>query len=153
MSTCAGVQQSARLRLQTERGKAQATDSLTESEQCLSCAGGIKIDGVGSRSVDWPTYVASWPLVPQDPVIFTGTVRSNLDPNGYHRLHFRSLERSPTSWFWRQQSRNAGMPRTWRFLKTTVSRDFSGCRSTRSRSAGVCIRKLGGDNKRSSTRQ
>lgn len=44
--------------------------------------GSIKIDGIDITSIDLQTLRRSITIIPQDPTLFTGTIRSNLDPFG-----------------------------------------------------------------------
>ena len=44
-------------------------------------SGTIKIDGVNVRNLDLKTLRESMSIIPQDPFLFHGTLRSNLDPN------------------------------------------------------------------------
>jgi len=46
--------------------------------------GSIIIDGINTSSVDLETIRSKISIIPQDPVLFEGTVRSNLDPNKTH---------------------------------------------------------------------
>lgn len=44
--------------------------------------GAIRIDGEDCRQVDLPTLRSRMGIVPQDPFLWNGTVRDNLDPAG-----------------------------------------------------------------------
>lgn len=59
---------------------------MHKERQRLRCAalraGSIKIDGIAVEGIGLFDLRSKLSLVPQDPVIFTGTVRSNLDPCG-----------------------------------------------------------------------
>merc|ERR1712216_199308 len=47
--------------------------------------GHIEMDGVDISSVPLAELRSSLSIVPQDPILFVGTVRSNLDPEGRHQ--------------------------------------------------------------------
>jgi len=48
----------------------------------IECGGSIEIDGVDIRSVSMETLRNSISIIPQDPVLFQGTLASNLDATG-----------------------------------------------------------------------
>jgi len=47
---------------------------------CELRGGSLLIDGIDIARVDLPTLRSRLAIIPQDPVLFTGTLRSNLDP-------------------------------------------------------------------------
>ena len=52
--------------------------------------GDVEVDGVSSSSISLRLLRRRIAYIPQDPVIFTGTIRRNMDPFGHHndeRLH------------------------------------------------------------------
>jgi ABC-type multidrug transport system fused ATPase/permease subunit len=47
--------------------------------------GSIRVDGIDTRTVGLPQLRACFSVIPQSPVLFSGSVRTNVDPNGeYH---------------------------------------------------------------------
>lgn len=59
------------------------------------CAGSIKIDGIDISKIGLNTLRSKIAVIPQDPVLFSGSIRTNLDPfyeYEDHRLH-EALER------------------------------------------------------------
>ena len=46
--------------------------------------GSITVDGIDTRDVSLPRLRSAFAVIPQSPVLFSGTVRSNVDPNGNH---------------------------------------------------------------------
>ena len=47
--------------------------------------GSIRVDGIDTRTIGLPRLRASFGVIPQSPVLFSGDIRSNVDPNGdYH---------------------------------------------------------------------
>jgi ATP-binding cassette subfamily C (CFTR/MRP) protein 1 len=48
------------------------------------CGGRLTVDGINVLQIGLRDLRSKLALVPQDPVIFSGTVRSNLDPFGHH---------------------------------------------------------------------
>jgi len=44
--------------------------------------GSVEIDGIPSANVDLETLRKKITVIPQDPVIFNGTLKFNLDPSG-----------------------------------------------------------------------
>ena len=62
----------------TGSGKSTLTQCLFRTLELAS--GSITIDGVDIGSVNLHTLRSRISIIPQDPVLFTGTVRKNLDP-------------------------------------------------------------------------
>ena len=48
------------------------------------CGGRLTVDGIDVLRIGLRDLRSKLALVPQDPVIFSGSVRSNLDPFGLH---------------------------------------------------------------------
>lgn len=47
--------------------------------------GSIRVDGIDTRTVSLPHLRAAFSVIPQSPVLFSGTVRTNVDPNGEYQ--------------------------------------------------------------------
>lgn len=81
----------------TGAGKTSITVALFRLAELMS--GSITIDGVNTSTVGLRTLRAAVSIIPQDPVLFSGTLRSNLDPFEQHddsELH-DALERAGLS--------------------------------------------------------
>ena len=61
-------------------GAGKSTLMVTLLRICELDSGSIKIDGVDIRSVGLKKLRSKIAVIPQDPVLFSGTVRTNLDP-------------------------------------------------------------------------
>jgi ATP-binding cassette subfamily C (CFTR/MRP) protein 1 len=64
----------------TGAGKSSLLQALFRTVELTS--GTIQIDGEDCRQVDLPTLRSRMGIVPQDPFLWNGTVRANLDPAG-----------------------------------------------------------------------
>lgn len=64
----------------TGAGKSTICLSLSRIVEIVS--GHIKIDGINIRDVDLNYLRSRITVIPQDPTMFTGTLRFNLDPEG-----------------------------------------------------------------------
>jgi ABC-type multidrug transport system fused ATPase/permease subunit len=48
------------------------------------CGGSVTVDGIDTGAIPLSTLRSRMTIIPQDPMLFKGTVRSNLDPLGEH---------------------------------------------------------------------
>jgi hypothetical protein len=70
------------------------------------CGGRVLIDGLDSGALGLSDLRSRLSLVPQDPVIFSGTVRSNLDPFGQVGFCVRGAAAGgPAAWAGQGQGR------------------------------------------------
>lgn len=65
-------------------GAGKSTISMAISRIVELFSGSIEIDGVDISKVDLHTLRSKVTVIPQDPVLFTGTIRFNLDPYNQH---------------------------------------------------------------------
>ncbi|BGP27903.1 hypothetical protein JCM10295v2_006890 [Rhodotorula toruloides] len=65
-------------------GCGKSTLSLALLRFIIASKGGIKVDGRSLSETNLQAIRSRFTLVPQDPTLFSGTLRSNLDPNGEH---------------------------------------------------------------------
>ena len=63
-------------------GAGKSTMCLVMSRIIELTEGAVEIDGIPSASVDLKTLRKKITVIPQDPVIFSGTLKFNLDPSG-----------------------------------------------------------------------
>jgi ABC-type multidrug transport system fused ATPase/permease subunit len=66
----------------TGAGKSTLVCALFRLVENAGCSGRVMIDGLDTRSVGLDDLRASLSLLPQDPVLFQGSLRDNLDPWG-----------------------------------------------------------------------
>lgn len=65
-------------------GCGKSTLSLALLRFILTSKGSIEVDGRRLSDTNLQAIRSRFTLVPQDPTLFSGTLRSNLDPNGEH---------------------------------------------------------------------
>ena len=63
-------------------GAGKSTISLSLSRIVEIESGSIKIDGLNISEMPLQTVRDNITIIPQDPTLFTGTLRVNIDPNG-----------------------------------------------------------------------
>ncbi|GAQ87187.1 ATP-binding cassette transporter subfamily C [Klebsormidium nitens] len=68
----------------TGAGKSSLVSNLFRMVYNESCGGEILIDGIDIRTVPLDLLRSKMSIIPQDPVLFEGTVRQNLDPFSVH---------------------------------------------------------------------
>lgn len=66
----------------TGAGKSTLVGALFRLVENEGCSGAIRVDGVDIRSVGLDDLRRALSLIPQDPVLFQGTLADNLDPFG-----------------------------------------------------------------------
>jgi ATP-binding cassette subfamily C (CFTR/MRP) protein 4 len=89
----------------TGAGKSSIVASLF---RLTEISGDIYIDGISSNSMPLESLRSKISIIPQDPILFFGTVRRNLDPFGEHPdfILWRALEEVRTSWFSYKKKKN-----------------------------------------------
>ena len=63
-------------------GAGKSTICLSLSRIIEIMGGSIKVDGIDIQSVDLQSLRSKITVIPQDPTMFCGTLRFNLDPEG-----------------------------------------------------------------------
>jgi ATP-binding cassette subfamily C (CFTR/MRP) protein 1 len=66
----------------TGAGKSTLTTALFRMVDAAS--GSISIDGIDIAQIELDVLRSRLAIIPQDPIIFSGSVRMNLDPFGKH---------------------------------------------------------------------
>lgn len=66
----------------TGAGKTTLTSSIFRMVEAAS--GSIEIDGINIANIDLQILRSRLSIIPQDPVLFSGSIRSNMDPYNLH---------------------------------------------------------------------
>jgi ABC-type multidrug transport system fused ATPase/permease subunit len=102
-------------------GAGKSSTFLTLFRIVEPCAGTIEIDGIDISQLSMKALRSNLAIIPQEPVLFTGTIRFNLDPFGEHdeQVLWDALNRSHLMTF--VQKKEGGLD----FLVTDNGENFS----------------------------